>query len=520
MRTTSHGPSSLHGICSLASGALIAAMGSAGLVGLSATPAMAADAAGSVTFGYTGTQEAFTVPQNVSRLHVHLLGGTGGDALHAQGGAGGDVLADLPVGPDAKIHAGDSLVVTVAGVGVTEGAGGYNGGGVNSHFSGLSGTGGGASDVRLAGNTLEDRIVVAAGGGGAGWSGGNGGDPGRSGGTVMNGSYTRDVYGNLVHSVAGGGATATQGGTGDGWSETEGVFGRGGDGGHVRVREGEVGGPDGGGGGGGWYGGGGAAGATVSDMSGFFFAPGGGGGSSYAYSDATDVQIGTTREAPSITLSWTVDTTAPVIAAHPAVAATAPSGAAGTAVSYDLPTADDAVEGSVPVACTPASGSTFPVGRTAVTCSAADAVGNTATSTFDVVVTQAAPPVSAADLKVAIAGPATVKSGTKATYTLTVSNAGPAAAVKLDSVLAVTGLGTVSTAPAAGTGAVKIGSTAVSGSRWTATSLASGASVTYAVSGTVTAKAGKTVALVAAAGSSISDPVLGNNLATTTIKVS
>ena len=57
-------------------------------------------------------------------------------------------------------------------------------------------------------------------------------------------------------------------------------------------------------------------------------------------------------------------------------------------------TATDAVTTSPAVDCTPASGSTFAVGDTVVTCAAADAAGNVATGTFTVTVTSViTPPV-------------------------------------------------------------------------------------------------------------------------------
>jgi hypothetical protein len=52
-------------------------------------------------------------------------------------------------------------------------------------------------------------------------------------------------------------------------------------------------------------------------------------------------------------------------------------------------------DGSVPVTCTPASGSAFPLGCTTVVCSATDAAGNTSRCTFPVcVVDEAAPHVT------------------------------------------------------------------------------------------------------------------------------
>lgn len=67
------------------------------------------------------------------------------------------------------------------------------------------------------------------------------------------------------------------------------------------------------------------------------------------------------------------------------------NGASGVKVSYRLPSAIDTLDGAVPVECTPARGSRFPVGTTTVTCTATDAAGNTGTSSFDVVVTRKKP---------------------------------------------------------------------------------------------------------------------------------
>jgi hypothetical protein len=60
--------------------------------------------------------------------------------------------------------------------------------------------------------------------------------------------------------------------------------------------------------------------------------------------------------------------------------ATSPDGAP---VSYTA-TATDDVDGNLPVECSPASGSPFPVGTTTVNCSAEDAAGNVATGSFEV----------------------------------------------------------------------------------------------------------------------------------------
>jgi hypothetical protein len=90
----------------------------------------------------------------------------------------------------------------------------------------------------------------------------------------------------------------------------------------------------------------------------------------------------------SVSQGFTVtvrDTTAPVIAAHADVNVVASSNSSAVA-TYTTPTATDLVDTTVTVTCTPVSGSTFNAGSTTVTCSATDHAGNTATSTFKVIV--------------------------------------------------------------------------------------------------------------------------------------
>jgi hypothetical protein len=77
-----------------------------------------------------------------------------------------------------------------------------------------------------------------------------------------------------------------------------------------------------------------------------------------------------------------VDTTAPVISGLVDITTLATS-AAGATVSY-APTANDAVDGPVPVICTPSSPHLFAITTTTVSCSATDSHGNTATGTFTV----------------------------------------------------------------------------------------------------------------------------------------
>src|SRR5207244_2066776 len=55
--------------------------------------------------------------------------------------------------------------------------------------------------------------------------------------------------------------------------------------------------------------------------------------------------------------------------------------------------AADIVDGVVLATCTPASGSTFPIGRTTVMCTATDGRGNTGSASFTVTVADTTPPV-------------------------------------------------------------------------------------------------------------------------------
>jgi hypothetical protein len=74
------------------------------------------------------------------------------------------------------------------------------------------------------------------------------------------------------------------------------------------------------------------------------------------------------------------DTTPPVLASVPRAVRIESAGP--TTVRYRLPTARDAVDGNVPVKCTPAAGSRFKLGRTTVSCEAWDSSGNPARASF------------------------------------------------------------------------------------------------------------------------------------------
>lgn len=109
-----------------------------------------------------------------------------------------------------------------------------------------------------------------------------------------------------------------------------------------------------------------------------------------------------------------VDTDPPVITvpADMTVEATGPSGAA---VSYTVTVTDD-VDPSPTLSCSPATGSTFPLGTTTVDCTATDASGKSSTKSFKVTVVDTTKPVFQ-NVPANIVTPATDPDGAVVTYT-------------------------------------------------------------------------------------------------------
>ncbi|MEI6766663.1 MAG: glycine-rich protein [Bacteroidota bacterium] len=226
----------------------------------------------SQTFTATGSIQNWIVPAGVCSVTIECWGGQGGKNGNNQqfGGLGGYATGSHVVNP------GDSLFIFVGQSGDN---GGFNGGGscIGTY---AGGKGGGASDVRIGGKTLNDRIIVAGGGGGAagysggygGWQGGQGGNGGGSNGDP---GITNTPYGS--GGSPGGGGTQTAGGvygtdggnSGGCITGTASSFGLGGRAGGNTNDCGS-----GGSGGGGWYGGGGGGFGNCGGG-------GGGGGSSY-----------------------------------------------------------------------------------------------------------------------------------------------------------------------------------------------------------------------------------------------
>ena len=81
------------------------------------------------------------------------------------------------------------------------------------------------------------------------------------------------------------------------------------------------------------------------------------------------------------------DTTAPILSNVPANISHQATSGAGRVIYYTLPAASDMVDATPSVSCNPPSGSTFAIGTTTVTCTAADDAGNAATASFLVTIT-------------------------------------------------------------------------------------------------------------------------------------
>ncbi len=115
-----------------------------------------------------------------------------------------------------------------------------------------------------------------------------------------------------------------------------------------------------------------------------------------------------------------VDRAAPVFSNVPADITEEATSSAGASVTYTGPTATDNVDGPVPVKCLPASGSTFALGTTEVTCSAEDAAGNPASASFNVTVQDKTGPVL--ELPADITEEATSANGAVVNFTATASD--------------------------------------------------------------------------------------------------
>jgi len=363
-----------------------------------------------VTCTYTGAGTyQFPLPSGVTSLDVTAVGAAGGTfAFPGNPTAGGPGASVQDTAVPVSAYQGEMLTVVVGGAGGTStpssaGAGGSPGGGGagGTVIAGVGpGAGGGGYSGLLdpAGTTA---LVIAGGGGGAGTGGGIGGagDTGNGGGTGggFGGPPCPASSPEVAPMACGGtGGSSTAGGQGGAGSSrlpgspaargSDGMSLAGGNGANAASP-----GPDGGGGGGGGFFGGGGGG------SGNFAGGGGGGGSGVVGTLPGGLTSEMTATGPSsVTISYQVPDDDLSIT-PPASITTDATGPSGATVTYPAPSVSDPDDASPPVAvCTPASGTTFPVGTTTVNCSATDSDDSNSpvTTSFTVTVEGAAAQVS------------------------------------------------------------------------------------------------------------------------------
>ena len=186
------------------------------------------------SFNYTGANQSWSSPSDVTSLTFYLLGAGGGAmnvAGRGPGGSGGFATGTYAVSTPTTF----TIIVGQGGNGTTQSLDTYGGGGKADY-----GSGGGRSAIRLASGT-ED-LITAGGGGGGGYDAKCGG---AGGGTTGQDAVIRTSNGEH-----GKGGTQTAGGAG-GYSVNARTGGTG-----VKY-QGGLGRDDSGGGGGGYWGGGG-----------------------------------------------------------------------------------------------------------------------------------------------------------------------------------------------------------------------------------------------------------------------
>ena len=224
-----------------------------------------------INFDTTGDYYIWSAP-TTGTYTFQVWGAQGGTALNADGTVG----QTGPLGGYAtgnySLTSGQSVYVYVGGQGsgsISVSAaisGGFNGGGIgyNGDASGRAASGGGGSDIRIGGNALANRVIVAGAGGGGRRYTGYGTQSGSYGGGTSGAGGITGSFGD-GHSANGRGGTQSAGGAGgsNGGTASPGTSGNGGNGISNNFNYGSS------GGGGGYFGGGGA---------GIGMSPGGGSG--------------------------------------------------------------------------------------------------------------------------------------------------------------------------------------------------------------------------------------------------
>jgi Domain of unknown function DUF11/Putative Ig domain len=528
---------------------LLAGGGLAGVSLLAGAPAAAADtgpdcpaavvsgATATVTCGYTGGSQYWTVPAGITQATFTVYGAAGGQAIGDESGAGGfgaEVSGTLPVtaGTVLQVNAGQ------AGQQGTTAFGGGGAGGTQSED--IGGGGGGESDVRAPDANgdypLSAALLVAGGGGGGGdWGvsfpppdnaptqppGGNGGNADAAGvAPAANVDSCGDTFGAAAGGAAG---TTTAGGAGgaggsltvaagssctavNGAGGTAGTAGTGGTGGSGNKYG------AGGGGGGGYYGGGGGGGGALENAFRETGAgAGGGGGASYLGSAGTLVTDEGSASNGKVVITYQV-------AQPPAFTADSPplTGGVGTAYSYQFgasgtPAPTFSLSSGAPswLSVDSSTGTvtgTPPAGTTSFgySVTASNVAGSVTAGPFQVTVS------AKADVSVALSCPAGLTVGASGTCTLTVANNGPALAAKV-------AVGALVPADLTVTGCSDGCSQLGGALGWSLGSLPAGQSDALTI-GITAARAG-TAVLSAAEVAATPDPNLSNDLAAATVKL-
>jgi len=120
-----------------------------------------------IRYDYTGNVQYFIAPAD-GEYTLTVAGAQGGDLKSGKGGYGGESTGKI------KLKKGDTLRIYVGNkpTGYNSSFNGSSGWAVHDIIGGSCAAGGGATDIRRNGDSLEDRIIVAGAGGGAteyGW---------------------------------------------------------------------------------------------------------------------------------------------------------------------------------------------------------------------------------------------------------------------------------------------------------------------------------------------------------------
>lgn len=131
-------------------------------------------------YNYTGYMQSITL--SAGRYRLETWGAQGGQGWEHSGKLGHYVTGEI------TLTSSTTLYLYIGGAGQSRGNGGWNGGGNGYNGGGdASGGGGGATDIRMNGTSLSNRIIVAGGGGGGGHMNYNSGVGGGSLGQGENG---------------------------------------------------------------------------------------------------------------------------------------------------------------------------------------------------------------------------------------------------------------------------------------------------------------------------------------------